>query len=122
MVSATDLSDPTVMRPQSASRLLDVRGLSLSFATIEGELPITKNVSFSIRPGERVGIVGSSAISSFGLQISAIAIITRWRISRPVAPKGASGPLPRLRKSAFPRRSAAATNIRTSCPGACASA
>ncbi|MBX9822342.1 MAG: ATP-binding cassette domain-containing protein, partial [Afipia birgiae] len=60
MVSATDLSDPTVMRPQSASRLLDVRGLSLSFATIEGELPITKNVSFSIRPGERVGIVGES--------------------------------------------------------------
>jgi peptide/nickel transport system ATP-binding protein len=40
--------------------LLDVRNLSLSFVTADRELPITKNVSFSIAPGERVGLVGES--------------------------------------------------------------
>ncbi len=62
MTGVADLSEPVAQtaRAPSASRLLDVRGLSLSFATAEGELPITKNVSFSIKPGERVGIVGES--------------------------------------------------------------
>src|SRR3954468_11888986 len=40
--------------------LLDVQNLSLSFATARGELPITRNVSFAIAPGERVGLVGES--------------------------------------------------------------
>lgn len=62
MVTMTDLSSSTETCTQSAPapRLLDVRGLSLSFATGDGELPITRNVSFSIAPGERVGIVGES--------------------------------------------------------------
>jgi len=40
--------------------LLQVRDLSLSFVTAEAELSITRNVSFSVAPGERVGIVGES--------------------------------------------------------------
>lgn len=43
-----------------AAPLLQVRNLSLSFVTRETELPITGNVSFSVAPGERVGIVGES--------------------------------------------------------------
>jgi peptide/nickel transport system ATP-binding protein len=42
------------------SPLLEVRNLSLSFAAARGTLPITRNVSFSIAPGERVGLVGES--------------------------------------------------------------
>lgn len=40
--------------------LLEVRDLSLSFTTGRGALSITRNVSFSIAPGERVGLVGES--------------------------------------------------------------
>ena len=40
--------------------LLEVRNLSLSFATGRNALSITRDVSFSIAPGERVGLVGES--------------------------------------------------------------
>jgi peptide/nickel transport system ATP-binding protein len=40
--------------------LLDVRDLALSFVTKKGELQITRNINFSIAPGERVGLVGES--------------------------------------------------------------
>ncbi|MGB3866893.1 MAG: ABC transporter ATP-binding protein [Xanthobacteraceae bacterium] len=37
-----------------------VRSLSVAFRTAEGDLPIIRDVSFSVAPGERVGIVGES--------------------------------------------------------------
>ncbi|MDB5657284.1 MAG: oligopeptide/dipeptide transporter, ATPase subunit [Tardiphaga sp.] len=43
-----------------ATPLLEVRNLSLAFAAARGELPITRNVSFTVAPGERVGLVGES--------------------------------------------------------------
>ena len=43
-----------------AARLLEVRNLSLSFATSDGDLPIIRDVNFSVARGERVGIVGES--------------------------------------------------------------
>ncbi len=56
--------DPNTRRSEStaasARPLLDVRNLSLSFATARGALPITRNVNFRIAPGERVGLVGES--------------------------------------------------------------
>ncbi|MCG6207607.1 ABC transporter ATP-binding protein [Rhodopseudomonas sp. HC1] len=65
----TALVEPQAPRPNSspharpvaaAQPLLDVRNLSLSFTTAQGALPVTRNVSFSIAPGERVGLVGES--------------------------------------------------------------
>ena len=44
----------------SVKPLLEVRDLSLSFTTGRGALSITRSVSFSIAPGERVGLVGES--------------------------------------------------------------
>ena len=43
-----------------APALLDVRALSLAFKTSNGELPVVRDISFSVNPGERVGIVGES--------------------------------------------------------------
>jgi peptide/nickel transport system ATP-binding protein len=40
--------------------LLDIRGLSVSFLTAGGPLAVTRDVSFSIAPGERLGVVGES--------------------------------------------------------------
>ena len=65
MTGVTDISTATnpgthPSATASAQPLLDVRNLSLSFATARGALPITRNVNFSIAPGERVGLVGES--------------------------------------------------------------
>jgi peptide/nickel transport system ATP-binding protein len=59
MSSATDPARAHSPVAQSAP-LLDVRNLSLSFATAEGDLPIIRDVNFSVARGERVGIVGES--------------------------------------------------------------
>ncbi|MFT3778436.1 MAG: ABC transporter ATP-binding protein [Ottowia sp.] len=44
----------------SATPLLDVRHLQVSFQTRQGVLGITRDVSFSVMPGERLGLVGES--------------------------------------------------------------
>jgi len=69
MVGVAAMSDASTSRAresgdigaQPASRpLLDVRALSLSFATADGELPVVRDVTFCVAAGERVGIVGES--------------------------------------------------------------
>lgn len=40
--------------------ILDVRGLSISFRGRDGITHVTRDVSFSVAPGERVGVVGES--------------------------------------------------------------
>jgi peptide/nickel transport system ATP-binding protein len=40
--------------------LLTVRGLSIAFQTDHGDVPVTRDIGFSIRPGERLGVVGES--------------------------------------------------------------
>ncbi len=44
----------------SDAPLLDVRGLGISFLIAGGSVQATQDVSFSVQPGERVGIVGES--------------------------------------------------------------
>ncbi|GGC48275.1 ABC transporter ATP-binding protein [Chelatococcus reniformis] len=56
----------------ASAPLLDVRGLSLAFATADGELPVTRDVTFSVHPGERVGIVGESGC---GKTVTGLAIL-----------------------------------------------
>ncbi len=53
-------ADPRPAITVSTDALLEVRGLSLAFQTAEGLLPIIRDISFSVAPGERVGIVGES--------------------------------------------------------------
>jgi peptide/nickel transport system ATP-binding protein len=46
--------------PIGASRVLDVRELSVSYHTPAGRVRAVNNVSFFLRPGERFGLVGES--------------------------------------------------------------
>ena len=46
--------------PAQDAPLLSVENLSISFAHPGGETAITRDVSFSVAPGERVGVVGES--------------------------------------------------------------
>ncbi len=46
--------------PEHRAPVLEVRGLGISFRGRDGITPVTRDVSFSIAPGERVGVVGES--------------------------------------------------------------
>ena len=49
------------IRPASSrAALLDVRDLSVSFSTAAGHIQATRDITFSIAPGERIGVVGES--------------------------------------------------------------
>jgi peptide/nickel transport system ATP-binding protein len=43
-----------------AATLLSVRGLTISFQTDHGEVPVTRDIGFTLAPGERLGVVGES--------------------------------------------------------------
>jgi peptide/nickel transport system ATP-binding protein len=47
-------------RIDAPTALLTVRDLSISFQTDHGDVPVTRNIGFSIRSGERLGVVGES--------------------------------------------------------------
>ncbi|MBX3525757.1 MAG: ABC transporter ATP-binding protein [Methylobacteriaceae bacterium] len=50
---------PDIRAAQSAP-LLDVQGMSISFATAGGRLEATRDITFAVAPGERIGVVGES--------------------------------------------------------------
>lgn len=52
--------------------LLSVQGLSIAFPAVHGEVPILDDVSFEVRPGETMGLVGESGC---GKSITALAVM-----------------------------------------------
>ncbi|HSK38802.1 MAG TPA: oligopeptide/dipeptide ABC transporter ATP-binding protein [Arenibaculum sp.] len=52
--------DTQAVDTQAAAALLDIRHLTTRFATFEGEVCAVDDVSFTIAPGETVGVVGES--------------------------------------------------------------
>lgn len=61
-----------------AEKLLDVQDLTVKFALRKGTLPAVNNVSFSLRRGERLGLVGESGA---GKSVTGFAILNL--ISKP---------------------------------------
>jgi peptide/nickel transport system ATP-binding protein len=60
-------------RPAAMSApLLSVEGLSIFFRSAHGDVQATRNLTFAVRPGERVGIVGESGC---GKTITGLAIM-----------------------------------------------
>lgn len=60
-MNAMSMNVSPVARPSPVEvPLLDVRNLSLGFATAGGEMSVTRDVTFALRAGERVGLVGES--------------------------------------------------------------
>jgi peptide/nickel transport system ATP-binding protein len=57
--------------------LLQVRGLGIHFRTEAGEVQATRDVSFSVRAGERVGIVGESGCGKTVTGLSILGLLPR---------------------------------------------
>ena len=60
------------VRPGAGGPIVDVRGLGVSFATLRGRLSVLEHVTFSIQPGEIVGLVGESGS---GKSVTALALM-----------------------------------------------
>ena len=77
-INSFDVNSPIANNLASdSSLLLDIEHLSVTFGEGARAFRAVDDVSLKIKQGEVVAVVGSSAISSFGSQASAIAIITR---------------------------------------------
>jgi len=57
--------------------LLEVRGLGIHFRTEAGEVQATRDVSFAVRAGERVGIVGESGCGKTVTGLSILGLLPR---------------------------------------------
>ena len=66
-----------------SAALLDVRGLGIFFRTEAGKVQATRDVSFGVRPGERVGIVGESGCGKTVTGLSILGLLPQ-RSSRTV--------------------------------------
>ena len=64
--------DRLVLADPQAEPLLEVRNLSISFPGAHGDVRIVDNISFTVRPGETMGLVGESGC---GKSITAMAIM-----------------------------------------------
>ena len=66
--------------------MLQVEDLSISFRTAGGLLPVTRGVSFSIAPGERLGVVGESGCGKTVTGLSILRLLpAHWDAPRPQA-------------------------------------
>lgn len=65
-------ADRLVYQDQEAAPVLEVKNLSIAFPAQHGEVSIVDNVSFSVRPGETMGLVGESGC---GKSISSMAVM-----------------------------------------------
>ena len=65
------------MTSDGTQPLLDVRGLGIFFRTDAGEVQATRDVSFSLRRGERLGIVGESGCGKTVTGLSLLGLLPR---------------------------------------------
>ncbi len=74
VVSESHRGDRLVLSAEQATQapLLEVKNLSISFPAAHGDVRIVDNVSFSVRPGETMGLVGESGC---GKSITSMAIM-----------------------------------------------
>lgn len=73
-ISEAARNDRLVLTEEQAAQppLLEVKNLSISFPAAHGDVRIVDNVSFSVRPGETMGLVGESGC---GKSITSMAIM-----------------------------------------------
>jgi peptide/nickel transport system ATP-binding protein len=70
--TAEALSSAPVAQPTATSRVLEVRGLEVSFVRRGGHLRVVSNISIGMRAGERLALVGESGS---GKSLTALAIM-----------------------------------------------
>jgi peptide/nickel transport system ATP-binding protein len=93
MEKSTAHQTPGAMAAEAESNveaLLTVRDLTISFQTDHGEIPVTRNIGFTLAPGERLGVVGESGCgkSVTGLSLMRLLPASTARISGEVLFEG----------------------------------
>jgi peptide/nickel transport system ATP-binding protein len=80
----------TTSQAPGADALLDVRDLTISFQTDHGEVPVTRDIGFTLAAGERLGVVGESGCgkSVTGLSLMRLLPASTARISGQVLLEG----------------------------------
>src|SRR6202042_953261 len=69
--------------------LLDVADLSVTFQTREGQVQAIRNLSFTLQPGETLGIVGESGSGKSTVALSILGLLPKnARITGSVRTKG----------------------------------
>ncbi len=74
---AADVAAAATSSSQGKAPLLDVRGVSVHFLTQAGEVQVTQDVSFSLQPGERVGVVGESGCGKTVTGLSLLGLLPK---------------------------------------------
>jgi peptide/nickel transport system ATP-binding protein len=84
------MAGATTSQVPGTDALLDVRDLTISFQTDHGDVPVTRNISFTLAPGERLGVVGESGCgkSVTGLSLMRLLPASSARISGQVLLEG----------------------------------
>ncbi|HEV2610291.1 MAG TPA: ABC transporter ATP-binding protein [Noviherbaspirillum sp.] len=72
MNATTTMTAPETVAGKGTGALLTVRDLTISFQTDHGDVPVTRNIGFSVAPGERLGIVGESGC---GKSVTGLALL-----------------------------------------------
>ena len=86
MTAAADDATPAVPgpgtapgRPEAGQLLLDVRGLTVRFPTVDGVVQAVTDLSFTVSRGETLGIVGESGSGKSVSNLAIMGLLNRKR-------------------------------------------